>query len=178
MINSQMTNEQLLADANVKAAIEAGKVVIIDKKVTGNPDYTNIYFFGPVEGIGGSGNEGLSEAAAMFLDFNTSFNARCIQNAATRIANNFQVGQALDDFALRCVDKLTPSFEGQAARQNKEGKIHYHNGKEIYRNYELVTHAELGAKGHQTIDVTSTGVIDGEKPAGVNVSSVLEQTTK
>lgn len=173
-MNNSMKNAELLAIKEVKEAIEAGKVVLIDKKVTSNPEFTNLYFFGPTEGLRGASAE-VSEAAAMLLGWNSKSTDRAIQNASTKIADNFQIGHVFPDFAIKCVDSTQPSFKGQTCRQDNEGKILYHNGSPIYRTSSIVTKAELAKSGHSVLEVTSRGA--QEQPQGVNANSILEGAT-
>ena len=169
-MNCKMKNTELIEIPEVKAALEAGKVVLIDKKPTSNPEYTNLYFFGKVEGMGASSE--VSAAAAMFLKWTTSYNQRAIQNARTEVADKFEVGHTFDDFALRCMDSLEPSFQGHTPRVNSAGELLQHKGKDIYRHFELVTKDELKAKGHVTIAVVKE---EAEAPQGVNADALLKQ---
>ena len=170
-MNSTLKNTELLALPQVKAAIEAGNVILIDKKVTKDPNFTNLYFFGSTEGIRGASSE-VSEAAAMLLGWDTKQTDRCIQNAATAVADKFQIGHVFPDFAIRCVDTTEPSFKEQEPRKDTSGNLFYHNGKPIYRNRQIVTKAELASKGHAILEVTTKTA--AEQPQGVNATGLLE----
>ena len=177
-MNNLMKNTELMAIAEVKAAIEAGKVVIIDKKVTSDPNYTNLYLFANVDGLGGGSNE-VSEAAAMLLGWTGGYQQRAIQNAKTEIADKFAVGHAFEGFALRCIDTTEKQWQTHQPRIDSNGQIFFNGSKEIYRRFELVTKEELEKKGHITLEVTTKGVpAPAEQLQGVPASNILESVGK
>lgn len=152
-MNRNLSNTELMAIPAVKAAVESGSLVLIDKVQTANPEYTNLYFFGNVEGLGGASAE-VSAAAAELLGWNSSYQDRCIQNSKTAIANTLVVGQEFKNFAIRIVDSTVPQFQGQQFRKDGNDNVLYHEGKPIYRTRFLVTKDELATKGHSTLAVS------------------------
>ena len=173
-MNSKMSNKELMEIESVATAVKAGKVVCIDKKPTNDPNYVNLYLFAEVEGLGGGSGE-MSEAAAMFLGFSGS-QSRCIQNAAKEFADSVELGQTFDGLTFRCIDTVSPEWQGQTPRADSNGQIFFNEGKEIYRRFELVTKDELSSKGHALLEVTSKG--QAEKPAGVPTNNLLEKAGK
>ena len=182
-MNNSMKNIELMAIAEVKTALEAGKVVVIDKKVTADPNYTNLYLFANVDGLGGGSGE-VSEAAAMLLGWTGGSQQRAISNAKTEIANKITIGQSIDDvfgasFTLRCIDTVEKQFQTHQPRIDSNGQIFFNGNKEIYRTFELVTKEELDKKGHITLEVTSKGMPKpAEQPMGVSATNVLENAGK
>lgn len=145
-LNRNMTNDALLANEDVKRALDAGHIVLIDRKATRKPEYTNLYFAGMVEG-GGS----VTETQAMFLDWDTKFIGRAIQNASTKIAEKMELGKVFDNLQLRMVDSTKPHYAGQDPRENKDGKqLQDSDGNAVYRKFEVVLQSEF--TGHKTIE--------------------------
>lgn|GEM_PF-5552848 len=152
-LNRNMTNDELLAINEVKQAIDNGKIVIIDKVATSNPEYTNLYFIGKVEGLASS-NTGVSSLAAQLLGWNNSdIYMRSIQNASTAVANQLPIGSALPG-TVRVVDSTEKAFDNQTSRIDRDGNHLLHNNQPIYRSTEICTHEELAESGHFTLEVT------------------------
>lgn len=172
-MNIKMKNTELLALPEVKEAFKAGKVVVIDKKLTNNKEFTNLYFIGEVDGLGGASSE-VTSIQAQLLGFNTKLVQRCISNAKTEIADKIEVGSTLDA-KIRVIDSLKPSYQGHTPRANSSGELLKHNGKEIYRTTELCSADELEEKSHQTLKVTRATV---EEKQGADKSSLIEQAAQ
>lgn len=151
LVNRNQTNETLLSNEAIREALESGKVVLIDKVATTNPEYTNLYFLGYCEVASSSE---VSEVQKALLGWDSSvFAMRVQQNAKTTIADKFQIGQTFDKFAIQIVDSLTPAFADQKPRQSKSGDVVTDiNDNPIYRNTRLVTHDELAEQGHKIIE--------------------------
>jgi hypothetical protein len=180
-LNRNLTNDQLLADANIKASLDAGKIVIIDKVPTANPEYTNLYFIGKVEGLASS-NTGVSSLAAQLLGWNNSdIYMRSIQNANTEVANQLPIGSALPG-TIRVVDSTEKAFDNQTSRIDRDGNHLLHNGQPIYRNTEICTIEELAEKGHYTLEVTekvpsrSQQPVNQQQPVGAEVEQASGNT--
>jgi len=149
-MNRNLTNAEILATAGIQELINAGKVVIIDKVTTSNPDFTNLYLMTQVEGIGSSSNE----AQELLLGW-TAPVMRCIANAKTEIADKFQLGSSLPgDFTFRVTDHTEPQFKGHGQRRDSDGNLLYtEDNKPIFRQTTLVSKRELEANGHSLLTV-------------------------
>ena len=151
LVNRNSSNEQLMAEAIIRAAVEAGFVILIDKVPTSNPEYTNLYFAGMVETQSAST---VSKAQAELLGWSDTnvFLMRAQQNAKTAVADKFEIGKVFEGFALQIVDSTSPSFPEHKPRQSKEGDVYLNEENHpIYRSARLVTKEELTEQGHKTI---------------------------
>lgn len=171
-LNRNMTNEELLRVAGVKEAVDAGKLVIIDKVQTSRPEFTNLYFIGKVEGLSSS-NTNVSQLAAALLGWGDNY-LRSIQNADTNIANQFQVGSSIEG-TIRVIDSFEPAFDGQQPRIDRNGQQLLNNGRPIYRSTQICTHDELNQLGHSTIEVTERVGQQAQQPVGQNVGQSQQQ---
>jgi len=151
-LNRNLTNDQILANANIKEAIDKGELVIIDMVPTSNPEYTNLYFIGKVTGLAES-NTNVSVLSAQLLGWKDGIYMRSIQNASTAIAEKLQIGESIMG-TMRVVDSIEPEFDGQNPRIDREGNQLLHNNNPIYRNTFICTHEELEEQGHSTLEVT------------------------
>lgn len=151
MINKNMTNEEIKTDSVLFPIICSGSVVVLDKEVTSNPEFTTLYLAGMVHT--GQSSSSLSKAMIKLLGWSedSEYIARCIVNSATHIADLFTLGQELPEFALRINDSIAPAYDGQQPRIDRNGKPYTSNGRPIYRNIELVTIDELAEIGHNII---------------------------
>ena len=149
-LNRNKTNEEILANKDIKDAMDNGKIVIIDKVQTSNPEYTNLYFMGKVEGLASS-NTNVSQLAALFLNWGAVY-MRSIQNASTKVAEQLQIGQTVDG-AIRVTDSTEPAFDNQSPRVDRDNNLLLHDGKKIYRTTNICTHDELQRDGHATLEV-------------------------
>jgi hypothetical protein len=150
-VNRNSSNEELLNNEAVRAAVEAGNVILIDKVPTSNPEYTNLYFAGMVETQSAST---VSAAQSMLLGWSETnqYMMRAQQNSKTDVAEKFPLGTVFQDFALQIVDSNTPAYSEQKPRQSKDGQLYLDEaGNKIYRSARLVTKAELEDEGHKTI---------------------------
>ena len=175
VLNNKMTNSQLMANEAVKAVVNSGQLVLIDKVATSNPDYVNLYFFGNVKGNNGSS---INATQAMFLGWNNTFQQRCIQNASTEIANNYEIGEGIDNIGIQMFDSIKPSFEGHTPRKDRDGNVLLNNGSPIYRVTVVNAKETIESEGHTTLEVTSRVTPDGEPIEdikGANVDSVLKK---
>jgi hypothetical protein len=164
-----MTNDELLAINEVKQAIDNGKIVIIDKVATSNPEYTNLYFIGKVEGLASS-NTGVSSLAAQLLGWNNSeIYMRSIQNASTAVANQLPIGSALPG-TIRVVDSVEKAFDNQTSRIDRDDNHLLHNGQPIYRSTEICTIEELAESGHFTLEVTEKVPQRSQQSVGADVT--------
>lgn len=156
LVNRNSSNEQIMADATVRTVVDAGNVILFDKKPTSNPSYTTLYFFGYCELS--SQDSAMSAAQRLLLGWSETsvFPMRCQQNASTEVADKLAIGTPFSDFALRIVDSNLPSYEGQTPRQSKSGETYFDaEGNKIYRNVVLVTKQELADRGHHIINRVS-----------------------
>lgn len=168
-LNRNMTNDELLAINEVKQAIDNGKIVIIDKVATSNPEYTNLYFIGKVEGLASS-NTGVSSLAAQLLGWNNSeIYMRSIQNASTAVANQLPIGSALPG-TIRVVDSVEKAFDNQTSRIDRDDNHLLHNGQPIYRSTEICTIEELAESGHFTLEVTEKVPQRSQQSVGADVT--------
>ena len=184
-LNRNLTNDVLLADANIKQQLDNGNLVLIDMVPTSNPEYTNLYFIGKVTGLASS-NTGVSSLQAALLGWNNSeVYMRSIQNASTAVAQQLQKGQAIPG-TIRVIDSLEPSFDGQTSRIDRNGSQLLNNGKPIYRSTQICTVEELDSMGHATIEVTErVGAqqpqarpqqpVNQQQPVGANVGQPQAQ---
>ena len=170
LVNRNQTNETLLSNEAIREALESGNVVLIDKVVTSNPEYTNLYFLGYCEVTSSSE---VSEVQKALLGWDSSvFAMRVQQNAKTTIADKFAIGQNFDKFAIQIVDSLTPAFAEQKPRQSKSGDVVTDiNDNPIYRNTRLVTHEELAEQGHKIIE--RKRVVATQAQASVKATALL-----
>lgn len=170
LVNRNQTNETLLSNEQIREALESGKVVLIDKVVTSNPEYTNLYFLGYCEVASSSE---VSEVQKALLGWDNSvFPMRVQQNAKTAIADKFTIGQTFDKFAIQIVDSLTPAFADQKPRQTKSGDVVTDiKDNPIYRNTRLVTHQELAEQGHKIIE--RKRVVASQAQASVKAAELL-----
>ena len=149
-LNRNMTNEEILAHKDIKDAMDNGKLIIIDGVQTSNPEYTNLYFMGKVEGLPSS-NTNVSELAATLLNWGAVY-MRSIQNASTQIADGLEIGQTIDG-AIRVTDSTEPAFDNQSPRVDRDNNLLLHNGSKIYRTTNICTQQELDRDGHATLEV-------------------------
>ena len=151
LVSRNLTNEQLLSNEEIRTALDAGHVVLIDKVVTSNPEYTNLYFMGYCE-VSNGGD--ISAVQKELLGWDSSvFAMRVQQNAKTAIADKFTIGQAFPSFAVQIVDSLQPSYATQEPRKSKSGDVVTDiNNNPIYRSTRLVTDVELAERGHIIIE--------------------------
>jgi hypothetical protein len=157
--------------------IKFGNLVIIDKIKTSNPLYTNLYLYGPVEGIR-SESSGVSKAQARLLGWdNSSNNMRCIANASTEIVDELNIGDAIQG-CIRVTDYLEPQFDNHNPRTDSNGNILYHNGNEVFRYTELVDEEELMESGHNILKASANKVVrevpTGEPPKGASVNKLTK----
>ena len=151
-LNRNLTNDVLLADANIKQQLDNGNLVLIDMVPTSNPEYTNLYFIGKVTGLASS-NTGISQLAAALLNWGSNeVYMRSIQNASTEVAQQMQKGQALPG-TMRVIDSLEPAFEGQTSRIDRNGKQLLSGGKPVYRTTQICTIEEFEQQGHDTLEI-------------------------
>lgn len=172
LVNRKSTNDVLLNDNEVRTALDAGKVILLDKVATSNPEYTTLYFLGYVEVE--SSNTEVSAAQRLLLGWSDKsvYPMRCVQNALTSVADNLTAGQSFDNFALRIVDTNVPTYANQEPRQSKTGETYFDaDGHKIYRNVVLVTKEELQTKGHSIIRRVTA------KVPSVNASALLQPNT-
>jgi hypothetical protein len=171
LINRNQTNETLMNVEEVRTALDAGNVVLIDKVATTNPEYTNLYFLGYCEVASSSE---VSEVQRQLLGWDSSiFPMRVQQNAKTEIADKFTIGQAFDKFAIQIVDSLTPAFADQKPRLSKSGDVVTDiNDNPIYRNTRLVTHDELAEHGHKIIERKRVNAAQAQ--ASVKAAALME----
>lgn len=160
LVNRNTKNEALLLDEAVRTALEGGNCILIDKKVTSNPDYTTLYVAGFVENEGTSNSNG-AQAQLLGWDKPQIYVARCVQNAKTAIADKFDIGHVFPDFALQIVDSNKPQYPEHEPRQSKKGEIYLsaETGEKIYRSFMLTTKAELAKQGHQIIKRQPTATV-------------------
>ena len=149
-LNRNKTNEEILAVAGIKDAMDNGKIVIVDKVQTSNPEYTNLYFMGKVDGLASS-NTNVSELAAALLNWGAVY-MRSIQNASTKVAEQLAIGSTIDG-AIIVTDSIEPTFDGQSPRVDRDNNLLLHNGSKIYRTTSICTQQELDRDGHATLEV-------------------------
>ena len=164
-LNRNMTNQELIKVAGIEDALKNNQLVLIDKVQTSRPEFTNLYFIGKVEGLSSS-NTDVSKLEAQLLGWGDNY-VRAISNSSTEIANQLQVGQKIDG-AIRVIDGLTPSFDGQQPRQDRNGNQLLNNSRPIYRTAQICNHEELNQLGHSTIEVTER--------VGQNVGQTQQQS--
>lgn len=155
MINRNMKNAAIIeAMPEIKALLDAGRVVILDKVATSNPDYMNIYLMANVAGVGAEATA--AEQMLLGWDGAASTTLRCIQNAKTEIVNGLELGTPLPEgFTFRVYDVTTPEYKGHNQRQNKDGDLlHTEDGLPIFRNTKLVSYKELEDNGHDLVRKT------------------------
>ena len=173
-LNRNLTNDVLLADANIKQQLDNGNLVLIDMVPTSNPEYTNLYFIGKVTGLASS-NTGVSQLAAALLNWGSNeVYMRSIQNASTQVAQQMQKGQTLPG-TMRVIDSLEPAFEGQTSRIDRNGKQLLSGGKPIYRTTQICTHEEFEQQGHDTLEVDRE-VVNKPQESGQQADSQVNGT--
>lgn len=151
ILNRNISNDALMADEKIRTALEGGAIILVDKILTANPEYTNMYFRGLVVTESAST---VSEAAASLLGWSDKnvFLMAAMQNAKTEIADKHEVGKVFPAFAIQIVDSNRPAYEGHTPRQSKDGDVYLDEaGQPIYRTGRLVTKQELEDQGHKTI---------------------------
>ena len=178
MLTRKITNEELSNDSTYGPMIKSGSVIIIDKEITANPEYTTLFLAGIVEQESSSS---MSSMQRLLLGFGGTQNyiARCVQNSATEIADGLSIGDTLNGAAIRIVDTTTPyvSRDGveQEPRVDRNGKVYTHNGEKIYRNYELVSVEELEEMGHYILKRDSASApIKVEQVSSVTKEQLFE----
>ena len=150
VINRNLTNEEILANDSIREKVDSGQIVVIDKVQTSNPDYVNLYFIGLVDGLA-TGTTQVSDLAAQLLGWdNSGIPFRAIQNAKKDIADSIPVGHGIKG-CIRVIDSTEPFFEGQEPRQDRKGRVLYHNGKPVYRIGTICSHEEFKAEGHHLL---------------------------
>ena len=151
LVNKNSSNEQLMNDETTRTALDAGHVIIIDKQVTSNPEYTTLFLAGMVE-TASSSTASMAQASLLGWNDTNVYPIRCVQNSKTEIADKLPIGKVFTDFAMQIVDTEAPAYEGHTPRQSKDGDVYLsENGKSIYRSARLVTKDELAVEGHKTI---------------------------
>lgn len=161
-LNRNLTNEELLANAEIKKALDEGNLVLIDKVQTSNEEYVNLYFMAKVTGLPSSNTE-VSDLGAQLLGWNsTEVYMRAIQNASAKVAQKLPKGATIPG-TIRVKDSLKAWFDGQQPRVDRNGNILLNNGKPIYRTTQICSHDEFQKKGHDTLEVTER--VDVKKEA-------------
>lgn len=150
MLTRNITNQELSSDSTFGPMLNGSSVIIIDKEITSNPEFTTLFLAGMVEQKSSSS---LSSMQRLLLGFGDTerYIARCVQNAATEIADGLSIGDTLQGAAIRIVDSVEKAYEAQEPRIDRNGKVYTYNGKPIYRNMELVSVEELAEAGHYTL---------------------------
>ena len=160
VINRNLTNEEILANDSIREKVNSGQIVVIDKVQTSNPDYVNLYFIGLVDGLA-TGTTQVSNLAAQLLGWdNSGIPFRAVQNAKKDIADKIPVGHGIKG-CIRVIDSTERFFEGQEPRQDRKGRVLYHNGKPVYRIGTICSHEEFKAEGHQLLQAEKK-VAEGE----------------
>ena len=148
LVNRNSSNEQLAKDETVRTALDGGNVILIDKQVTSNPNYTTLFIAGYVE-TPSSSSVNHAQAELLGWGTNSAFIGRCVQNAKTEIADKLPLGKVFEDFALQVVDHKTPQYEGHTPRMSNKGEVYFaEDGSRIYRSFVLTTKEELAEQGH------------------------------
>ena len=146
LVNRNSSNADLEKDPQVAAAIQADKIILIDKKPTSNPDYVTMYFVGII-----SEPSNLSAFERMGLGFSETnkFIMRSTANYSAEMADKTPLGTTFDA-CLQIVDSNKPSWDTHVPRQNKSGEIYLDaNGDKIYRNAKPMFKEEFEAVGHK-----------------------------
>ena len=167
LVNKNSKNSELELDPQVKAAMDANKIILIDKQPTSNPDYVTMYFVGMCETKSESTSE-LSAFQRQGLNFSdtSKFIMRSTANFSAEVANKTAIGTTFDA-CLRITDSNKPAWDKHEPRQNKAGEVYLDaNGDKIYRNATPVFHEELAASGHQI--TKHVGVIKNNPAVTVN----------
>ena len=160
VINRNLTNEEILANDSIREKVNSGQIVVIDKVQTSNPDYVNLYFIGLVDGLA-TGTTQVSDLAAQLLGWdNSGIPFRAVQNAKKDIADKIPVGHGIKG-CIRVIDSTERFFEGQEPRQDRKGRVLYHNGEPVYRIGTICSHEEFKAEGHQLLQAEKK-VAEGE----------------
>ena len=160
VINRNLTNEEILANDSIREKVNGGQIVVIDKVQTNNPDYVNLYFIGLVDGLA-TGTTQVSDLAAQLLGWdNSGIPFRAIQNAKKDIADKIPIGHGING-CIRVIDSTERFFEGQEPRQDRKGRVLYHNGEPVYRIGAICSHEEFKAEGHQLLQAEKM-VAEGE----------------
>ena len=150
VINRNLTNEEILANDSIREKVNSGQIVVIDKVQTSNPDYVNLYFIGLVDGLA-SGTTQVSKLASQLLGWDDGgIPFRAIQNARKDIADKIPIGHGVNG-CIRVMDSTEPFFEGQEPRQDRKGRVLYHDGKPVYRIGTICSHEEFEADGHHLL---------------------------
>lgn len=150
VINRNLTNEEILANDSIREKVNSGQIVVIDKVQTSNPEYVNLYFIGLVDGLA-TGTTQVSDLAAQLLGWdNSGIPFRAIQNARKDIADKISIGHGING-CIRVMDSTEPFFEGQEPRQDRKGRVLYHDGKPVYRIGTICSHEEFKAESHQLL---------------------------
>ena len=150
VINRNLTNEEILANDSIREKVNSGQIVVIDKVETSHPDYVNLYFIGLVDGLA-TGTTQVSDLAAQLLGWdNSGIPFRAIQNAKKDIADKIPVGHGING-CIRVLDSTERFFEGQEPRQDRKGRVLYHNGEPVYRIGTICSHEEFETEGHQLL---------------------------
>lgn len=150
VINRNLTNEEILANDAIREKVNNGEIVVIDKRETSHPEYINLYFIGLVDGLATSTTQ-VSNLAAQLLGWdNSGIPFRAIQNARKDIADKIPVGHSIKG-RIRVLDSTERFFEGQEPRQDRKGRVLYHDGKPVYRIGTICSHEEFEADGHHLL---------------------------
>lgn len=173
-MNKNSKNAELLAIPEIKKALDAGHVVVVDMVTTSNPGYINVYMAQFAEGPGINSSSSVNKAQALLLKFDSKALIRGIQNADVEMANQLKIGDSLNtvfgaDFALEIHDSFiaNPDFD-HSPRATKEGEVIVcaETGQEIFREVSLTTKDEVS---HNTIKAVVKSKYKGEEEkAGVS----------
>lgn len=162
------SNEQLLSNPDIFKKIANNELVLIDKIITSNPEYTTLYFIGKI--IFNGDDDSLSEASCALLGWNPMIVERIIQNAKTDISNSMNIGSSYDDWAIRIIDDIKPNYDNHTPRVDNDGNIFFYNNNEIYRRKSICTKQELRENSHKILKITSRG---NKLQSNVNIDSLF-----
>lgn len=173
-MNRNSKNVELLAIPEIKAVLEAGKVVVIEIANTANEAYKTLFLACQVKGLGSSI---VDKAKAALLGWNDGERiVRCVQNSATKIAEQLKPGDNLNDkfganFTMKVKHSYEKSFEEQTQRATREGEalVCSKTGKPVYEIAEVVLKEDF--KGHELIQAVPVSKYVAE---GVSAKAILE----
>jgi len=157
-LNRNLTNDGLLELIGDK--IKEGLMIIVDKLLTSNPEYTMLYVVQEIIDLPNAVDVTDFEAAA--LGWDNTLIIRAMFNADTTISEKYPKGTQIDGARIRIYDTLTPDFEEQSPRLTREkDAVRVLQGKPIYRQSHVVFDEEfMKLGGHAVIEYDNTVPID------------------
>lgn len=177
-------NPEITANPEVKALLDAGHIVVIDKwePSTGNKDITMLCLMAYVDGIR---SNSVSNLKASLMGWTRS-TERCIESVNAELVTELEIGTSFTDYvkdkvgmtpAIQITDGTTDTFKDDTSfhdswqRATKDGEVLVDTttGEEVYRKKEIVSESECN---HTVISVTPQSSFE-EKSKAVSAKLLL-----